>query len=82
MIRTQIQMTEGQVEKLKKMASMEHRSMADLIRQAVDGLVAAKSGINTEERRARAIAAAGRFHSNISDLSASHDAHLAKAYGK
>ncbi|MBI5232956.1 MAG: ribbon-helix-helix protein, CopG family [Deltaproteobacteria bacterium] len=35
MVRTHIQMTEEQVERLKKAASIEHRSMADLIREAV-----------------------------------------------
>ncbi|MBI3248040.1 MAG: hypothetical protein HYZ50_16165 [Deltaproteobacteria bacterium] len=33
-----------------------------------------------KERRRRAIAAAGRFHSGHSDLAAEHDRHLAEAY--
>jgi len=33
-----------------------------------------------EERRRRAIAAAGRFRSGISDISTNHDKHLASSY--
>lgn len=33
-----------------------------------------------EERRKRALAAAGRFHSGLSDLSVRHDDHLADAF--
>lgn len=35
-----------------------------------------------EERRKRAIAAAGRFHSGSNDLGESHDRHLEEAYGE
>ena len=82
MVRTQIQMTEDQVEKLKKIAASEHRSMADLIRQAVDSFVAGRAGVDIEERRDRAIAVAGSFHSEAGDLSKAHDKYLAEAYGK
>ncbi|MFQ5481031.1 MAG: ribbon-helix-helix protein, CopG family [Thermodesulfobacteriota bacterium] len=82
MVRTQIQMTEDQVKRLKKMASVEHRSMADLIRQAVDCFVAKKAGADIEKQRDRAIALAGSFHSGADDLSKAHDKYLAEAYGK
>jgi hypothetical protein len=36
--------------------------------------------VDLEERRRRAIAAAGQFRSGISDLSSKHDEHLEKAY--
>jgi metal-responsive CopG/Arc/MetJ family transcriptional regulator len=46
-----------------------------------------KRGISTdlidiEERRRRAIAAAGRFRSDISDISLKHDEHLLEIYGE
>jgi len=81
-VRTQIQLTEKQVEKLKRMAVAEHRSMADLIRQAVDRFVESRARADIEERRSRAIAVAGRFHSKTGDLSEAHDKYLAEAYGK
>lgn len=80
MIRTQIQMTEEQIKKIKKVASKKHRSMAEIIRQAVNNFMAAKADVDLEERKRRAIAAAGRFHSKISDLSGSHDKYLAEAF--
>ncbi len=56
--------------------------MADLIRQAVDSFVASKAGVDIDERRSRAIAVAGKFHSEAGDLAKSHDKYLAEAYGK
>jgi hypothetical protein len=38
--------------------------------------------IDNEERRRRAIAAAGRFRSDISDLSVKHDEHLEDIYAE
>jgi metal-responsive CopG/Arc/MetJ family transcriptional regulator len=38
--------------------------------------------INLEERRQRAIAAAGRFRSDISDISLKHDEHLEEIYAE
>ncbi|MGD8538369.1 MAG: ribbon-helix-helix protein, CopG family [Candidatus Aminicenantes bacterium] len=38
--------------------------------------------IDLEERRRRAIAAAGRFRSDISDISLKHDEHLEKIYAE
>ncbi len=37
---------------------------------------------DVEERRKRAIAAAGRFHSGSNDLGEGHDRHLEEAYGE
>jgi hypothetical protein len=42
MIRTQIQLPEEQVVFLKKMAAAQHKSMAEIIRQAVDYFAKAK----------------------------------------
>ena len=53
MIRTQIQLTEGQALTLKAIAAEKHKP---------------------------AVAAAGRFHSGKSNLSAKHDEYLAEAY--
>lgn len=78
MIRTQIQMTEEQVSKLKRLSSREHKSIAELIRQAVDRLITTKAGIDIKERQKRAIDASGRFHFRLSDFSANHDKYLSK----
>jgi Arc/MetJ-type ribon-helix-helix transcriptional regulator len=80
MYRTQVQLTESQIRALKDMASAQNRSMAELIRQAVDILLRSSGEIDQEERKRRAIAAAGRFHSGHGDLSTEHDRYLSEAY--
>lgn len=80
MIRTQIQLTEEQSRALKSLAARQGKSVADLIRQSVDYLIRAAGAIDMAERRRRALAAAGRFHSGDSDLSMEHDRYLAEAY--
>ena len=40
MVRTQIQLTEEQIKKLKKVGASEHLSTAELIRRAVDDFIA------------------------------------------
>jgi CRISPR/Cas system-associated protein Csm6 len=80
MIRTQIQLTEEQVSILKKIASERATSIAQLVRQAVDKLIRSGAYVDMEEQRVRAIAAAGRFHSGVSDLSESHDKYLVEAF--
>ena len=80
MIRTQIQLSVAQAKALKDQAARQNISVAELIRQAVDDRLRAAAGIDLEERKRRAIAAAGRFHSGQSDLSLAHDHYLTEAY--
>jgi len=80
MIRTQVQLTEEQARVLKNLASIRQVSIAELIRQSVDALIRSSREIDAEERRRRAIAAAGRFHSGASDISVKHDGYLLEAF--
>jgi len=82
MVRTQIQLPEEQVAMLKEMAVAEHKSMAEIIRQAVDFFAKAKYGGGEEQRRRRALAAAGQFRSGLKDLAASHDSYLTEVFGQ
>lgn len=82
MIRTQIQLTEEQARSLKRLASEQQVSVAELIRQSVDHFVRASQGPSTEERKLRAIAAVGRYRSGCSDLSEEHDSYLEESYGQ
>jgi hypothetical protein len=81
MVRTQIQLTEEQVQSLKKMADQYHVSMAELIRRGVDYLLKF-SVISHEERKKRAIDATGRFRSGKRDISIKHDQYLTEDFGK
>ena len=65
MHRTQVQLTESQVRELKNMAAAQNKSMAELIRQAVDILLRRSGEVDREERKRRAIVAAGRFRSGL-----------------
>lgn len=80
MIRTQIQLTEEQARSLKRLASEQQVSVAELIRQSVDHFVRASQGPSIEERKRRAIAAVGRYRSGCPDLSEEHDLYLTEAY--
>jgi site-specific recombinase len=82
MVRTQIQLTEEQADALKKLALSRHLSIAELIRQAVDNMIRTGALINIEERRKRAIEAAGRFRSGKRNIAREHDKYLAEAFSK
>ncbi len=80
MIRTQVQLTNEQVGKLKELAITYDVSMAELIRRSVDDFLAARRPLDTGERKRRALAVIGRFHSGLSDVSVNHDRYLADVY--
>lgn len=80
MVRTQVQLTENQLKALRQVAAATGRSIADLIRQAVDQYLAAKQGPNPQERMERAIRVAGRFSSGTTDGSTDHNRYLAEAF--
>lgn len=73
-----MQLTEDQFRLLKQLSASTGRSMAELIREAVDRLGA----VANVDRRARAIAAVGGFHSGSSHVSGSHDDELAEAFSE
>jgi predicted DNA-binding protein len=78
MIRTQVQLTEEQFRMLKQVSASTGRSMAEVIREAIDRLGA----VGGVDPRARAIAAIGGFHSGSSQVSGSHDDELAEAFAE
>ena len=82
MVRTQIQLTEEQANALKKLSLSRHLSIAELIRQAVDNILKSSTAIDMEERKKRAINAAGRFSSGKRDIAREHDKYLAEAFSK
>lgn len=78
MIRTQIQLTEDQAAKLKRIAAERGVSMAEVVRDAVEHL---PDRDDRDERWARALAVLGRFHDieGKTDVSVRHDEYLADA---
>jgi hypothetical protein len=76
MIRTQVQLSEDHKRILKRLSSERRVSITTLIRESVDLLIRTVGVVEEKERRQRAIAAAGRFHSGRSDAAAEHDRYL------
>lgn len=78
MIRTQIQLTEAQAQKLKRLAAERGVSMATLVREGVERVV----GEDDDEKvRLRALSVVGAFRGGAGELvSEQHDRHLEQAY--
>ena len=79
MIRTQIQLTEDQARLLKKLASKENKSVAELIRMSIDAMLQRGGYHNQDHLRKRAFQAAGKLSGPI-DLAARHDDYLSDDY--
>ena len=82
MVRTQIQLTESQAQSLRKLAHRHQLSMAELIRRGVDQVLASGVSADVDQKKRKAIAAAGRFRSGRRDVSVRHDHYLAENNGK
>ena len=64
---------------LRRLAAAREKSLAELVRTAVDEMVA-RSPEHDDQSRARALAVVGRFESGRRDVSRNHDEHLAEAF--
>lgn len=82
MIRTQIQLTEIQAASLKRLAERRGCSVAELVREGVEHVIRSAGGPSVAELRAKAIAASGRFHSGLGDVSREHDDYLAEDFSE
>jgi hypothetical protein len=80
MIRTQIQLTEAQAKKVKKLAMEEGTSIAEVVRKAIENIAEARLQIDSQERIRRATEIAGKYRSGKKDISQKHDEYLAEAY--
>lgn len=82
MIRTQVQLSESQMGQLKDLARRREVPIAVLIREGADMVIRSSGIVDDGQRRHRALAAAGRFHSGHKDLAGAHDHHLAEVFGE
>ncbi len=82
MVRTQVQLSEQQLQALRKLSATTGRSIAGLIREGVDHYLNSQKGASRQHQIERALRAAGRFSSGSADGSAQHDRHLAEAFRK
>ena len=82
MIRTQISISEQQMNLLKKLSAEQGISIAELIRRSIDLLALTPQAISQAEKRKRAIEAAGKYCSGDpnANVSLEHDKYLEEAY--
>ena len=80
MVRTQIQVTRAQHEQLRALAKREGVSMRELVRRAVDALLAGTPNDRQAVVRARALAVVGCFEGGAGDVSKAHDKYLVQAF--
>jgi predicted nuclease with RNAse H fold len=79
MVRTQIQLTKSQAERLKRLAASNGVSMAELVRQGVDRVLEAAPASTRGDTMRRAMRDFGAFRSGSSDLATRHDEAFAAA---
>jgi hypothetical protein len=79
MFKTQIRLTGAQSEALKRLAVVESKSVAELIRISVDQMLATKPVVDHEEMKRRALSVADICSGPV-DLAENHDLYLIEAY--
>ncbi len=79
MVRIQVRLTEEQTPTLREIAAAEGLPLDEVIRRSVEAMIRSRHGISPAERRRRALALVGRFHSGVPDLPARHDDYFAEA---
>jgi predicted DNA-binding protein len=80
-IRTQIQLTEDQARRLKRIATERGVSLATLIREGVDRVLAEEEA-RARRGRALSVARTSRFRSGVPDISREHDQYLPEAFAE
>lgn len=79
MVKTEIRLTEEQMESLEELAKKRNVSISDLIHESIDNLLRSAATPGKAERKQRALAVIGRFRSGLGDLSRRHDDYLVEA---
>ncbi len=80
MVRTQIQLTEDQAKRLKRIAEKQGISVAEVIRRSVDRTLREDYAPTEDELWDRAMRAIGCGRSGLHDVSERHDDYLVEAY--
>jgi predicted DNA-binding protein len=80
MVRTQIQLTEEQARKVKRIAAHRGVPMAEVIRDAVEEAIRSNRYGVRKDKRQRAVEILGKFRSGKRDVSKKHDAYLSGAF--
>ena len=82
MVRKEIRLTHARMQAVRRLSATTGRSVAELVRDAVDQYIVGNRVLKVEERIERAIAVSGAFASGGAGVSAEHDRYLADAFGQ
>ena len=82
MVKTQVQLPEGDLAELRRLAAEEGVSVSELVRRGVKHVLDAKRKPSREELWERAMKVVGKYRSGKSDVAQRHDDYLAEAYGE
>ena len=82
MTRTQIQLTEAQLQALQRVSAETGESIAALIREGVELYLRTRLGANRQDQIERALRVAGKFSSGTKDTSTEHDRYLTETFGQ
>jgi hypothetical protein len=77
MVRTQVRLTERQLDTLRELSTATGRSVAELVRLGVELYLSSQHRPSRKEQIDRAIRALGKFSSGCNDVSVHHDRYLA-----
>ncbi|MGA2774413.1 MAG: ribbon-helix-helix domain-containing protein [Bryobacteraceae bacterium] len=78
MVRTQVRLTEQQLDALRELSTATGRPVAELMRLGVELNLSSQHLPSRKEQIDRALRAIGRFSSGRNDVSVHHDRYLAE----
>lgn len=82
MVRTQVQLTEEQVSRLRRLAAKRKVSVAECVRRGVDKELRSELAPDIDTLWERSLEVVGKYNSGIKDLAENHDKYLVEAYTK
>ena len=83
MVRTQIQLTEEQSRKLKRLAAREGVSVAEAVRRLIDTSAGdGETALTARYERAAALVGAFRDRDGATDVASEHDRYLAEVFNE
>lgn len=80
MIRTQIQLTQEQSRRLKRIAARKGISVAEVIRRSIDNSIATDDLPDMQKTKEQARAVFGKYKDRAADVSENHDKYLSEAF--
>jgi len=83
-VKIELELTEEQAKTLDELAAAEGRTRSELLLSGVEALLQTRDADRriSQAKKQRALAAVGRFHAGVADLSIEHDRYLNNSFMK